>query len=71
MTIMKFIDLPLGARFKYLNDSQNLQWIKISHGGSIAEYREDLMDKKWPGQAVYKITENDSEVRTIQVEAIG
>jgi len=67
----RFIDLPLGAKFMYV-DSDKI-WIKISNAdtGIIAEYDEKFMCEKWTGQSIASAFDNRADFSNAKVIPIG
>jgi hypothetical protein len=72
--VMKFIDAPLGCRFKYLGAAYAAIWIKLSDErfGLIAEYHpEFIRTPKWVCQKIYSFAESKEELQTLRIEVIG
>lgn len=70
--VMKFSELALGARFKYLvNGSPNSRvWIKISNEGcgTVAEYNYDYIHhRNWIGQTICSFASTLEQLKEIDV----
>ncbi len=72
--VMKFIDAPLGCRFKYIGAAYATIWIKLSDErfGLIAEYHSEFIKTpKWVCQKIYSFAESKDELQTLRIEVIG
>lgn len=72
MVEIKFIDMPLGTRFKYAENDEAI-WIKISNqnNGIVAEYNPKFMTTDWVGQSICSFVETLNEMKIRKVFAIG
>lgn len=62
-TIIPFSHLCLGGKFRYKDFNQ--VFVKISNNrkdGCIANWNPDLIDKKWIGQQICSLDENDEDI---------
>jgi hypothetical protein len=66
--LMKFSDLALGARFKYLGYEQ--VWIKINDEdcGLIAEYNSEyIRHTRWIGQRICSFSDTPEQLKELDV----
>ena len=81
MKTLSFLDLPLGAKFQYINDQTSpvlgraegpRTWIKISNEryGIIAEYVPEFMTSHWIGQSICCFAESREKMNQ-RVWALG
>jgi hypothetical protein len=76
MTVMKFIDAPMGCRFRYVTNPPGLSrtWIKLSIDGSgiVAEYDRRWMEQRnWLGQQICSFADSEHDMRTMEIEVLG
>ena len=65
---MKFPDLALGARFKYVGGKQ--VWIKLSDEkfGLVAEYHPEYIEHpRWVGQKICCFADTEEQVKSLDV----
>ena len=70
--VMRFIDAPMGCRFRYHCSEQI--WIKLSiyDIGIIAAYDPRWMQTpNWHGQQICSFAESEDEMRTLSIEVLG
>jgi hypothetical protein len=72
MVKIKFIDMPLGTRFKYAETDKAI-WIKVGNedNGVVAEYDPKFMTTDWAGQSICSFAETRKQMETKTVLAIG
>jgi hypothetical protein len=74
--VMRFIDAPMGCRFRYKASDPQLAriWIKldIRGTGGIAEYNPQWMKTpNWNGQQICSFADTEEEMRAMEIEVIG
>lgn len=72
---MKFMDAPMGCRFRYKTSSPALQrvWIKLAIDGTgkIAEYDPRWMQTpNWNGQAICSFADTEEQMRSWEIEVL-
>lgn len=68
--IMKFPELALGARFRYLKQPNGRIWIKINEDGCglIAEYDvKYIVDKNWTGQQICSFCDTEDQMNELEL----
>jgi hypothetical protein len=72
--VMKFIDAPLGCRFRYPGSFNARLWIKLSNdsGGLIAEYHPVVIrTPQWSGQSVCSFAISPDGMDEMFIEVVG
>ena len=70
--VMRFEDLPLGARFKY--KGQDRIWTKLEGSGEglVAEYDEKyIKDPKWMAQTIACAADTVEEMENLEIIVVG
>lgn len=67
--IAPFSKLPLGSRFKYLDNTVPGVWVKLAGDGCIAEWDDSQIDTNWVGQKVVSLNEAGDTHIPVQVVA--
>lgn len=68
--VMKFTDLALGARFKYLGQKGDRTWIKLTDEGCglIAQYHpEYIQHPRWIGQQICSFADTPEQLKELEV----
>lgn len=74
--VMRFVDAPMGCRFRYKTSSPELgrTWIKVGIEGTgiVAEYDQRWMQtKNWYGQQICAFVDTEEQMRTMEIEVLG
>lgn len=74
--VMRFIDAPMGCRFRYKTSNPSLSrtWIKLGIDGTgiIGEYDSRWMQtKNWHGQQVCSFADTEEQMRSMEIEVLG
>lgn len=59
-----FDDLALGARFRYKGSEKT--YVKLSRGGTIAEWDSSQSSDRWVGQAVLSFKDRDPRIELVE-----